>query len=83
MHSEKKKRDDELERMRVSLTQKEQVVKKLEDDLKSSEVQKANNNNNSVNQQQHVFMMKEKDATIQSAQSKVAALEAKAKQSSE
>jgi predicted nucleic acid-binding Zn-ribbon protein len=82
MHSEKKKRDDELERMRVSLTQKEQVVKKLEDDLKSSEVQKANNNNNSVNQQQHVFMMKEKDATIQSAQSKVAALEAKAKQSS-
>ena len=82
MHSEKKKRDDELERMRVSLTQKEQVVKKLEDDLKSSEVQKANNNNNSDNQQQHVFMMKEKDATIQSAQSKVAALEAKAKQSS-
>ena len=82
MHSEKKKRDDELERMRVSLTQKEQVVKKLEDDLKSSEVQKANNNNNSVNQLQHVFMMKEKDATIQSAQSKVAALEAKAKQSS-
>ena len=82
MHSEKKKRDGELERMRVSLTQKEQVVKKLEDDLKSSEVQKANNNNNSDNQQQHVFMMKEKDATIQSAQSKVAALEAKAKQSS-
>ena len=80
MHSEKKKRDGELERMRVSLTQKEQVVKKLEDDLKSSEVQKANNN--SDNQQQHVFMMKEKDATIQSAQSKVAALEAKAKQSS-
>ena len=82
MHSEKKKRDGELERMRVSLTQKEQVVKKLEDDLKSSEAQKANNNNNSDNQQQHVFMMKEKDATIQSAQSKVAALEAKAKQSS-
>ena len=82
MHSEKKKRDGELERMRVSLTQKEQVVKKLEDDLKSSEVQKANNNNNSDNQQQHVFMMKKKDATIQSAQSKVAALEAKAKQSS-
>ena len=82
MHSEKKKRDGELERMRVSLTQKDEVVKKLEDDLKSSEVQKANNNNNSDNQQQHVFMMKEKDATIQSAQSKVAALEAKAKQSS-
>ena len=89
MHSEKKKRDGELERMRVSLTEKDEVVKKLEDDLKS-EVQKSrnniisnsSNNDGGINTQQHVFMMKQKDAMIQSAQSKVAALEEKAKQSS-
>lgn len=88
MHSEKKKRDGELERMRVSLTEKDEVVKKLEDDLKS-EVQKSrnnisnsSNNDGGINKQQHVFMMKQKDAMIQSAQSKVAALEEKAKQSS-
>ena len=33
MHSEKKKADGELERMRVSLKDKDEVVKKLEDDL--------------------------------------------------
>tara|TARA_B000000441_G_C21742001_1_gene354605 strand:+ start:118 stop:2124 length:2007 start_codon:yes stop_codon:yes gene_type:complete len=84
MHSEKKKQDGELERMRVSLKDKDEVVKKLEDDLiqqkskeKTTSPGKTNDDKNGIIiAQQH---LKQKDRLIQAEQSKVAALEEQAK----
>ena len=84
MHSEKKKQDGELERMRVSLKDKDEVVKKLKTDLiqqkskeKTTSPGKTNDDKNGIIiAQQH---LKQKDRLIQAEQSKVAALEEQAK----